>query len=109
MKPTLILAGVPLVVGALTFVHAQTTQPTEVERFAQTAKDFGMTPAQLDRFVRRELGDPIVVDGDLILGVHRGPAGHVTTIQIMTPKRSVTFNRTPDEKNPGLRYSYSEP
>jgi hypothetical protein len=41
----------------------------------------------MDRIVRQELGDPIVVDGDLIVGVRRDASGHVTCVQITTPTR----------------------
>jgi hypothetical protein len=54
------------------------------------------------------LGDPIVVDGELIVGVHRDAAGHVSDVQITTPSRNVTFSLTPDEKHPGLRYVHAD-
>jgi hypothetical protein len=94
--------------AAFAFARGQAQQPTDADRLAETAKKFGMTPEQLDQFVRRELGDPIVVDGDLIVGVRRDAAGHVTEVQITTPARNVKFNRVPDAKNPGLRYSRAD-
>jgi hypothetical protein len=62
---------------------------------AETAKEFGMTPEQLDRFVRQELGDPIVVDRDLIVGVRRDASGHVTCVQIRDPDAAAP-TRAPD-------------
>lgn len=109
MNRNLILIGIAAVIGTLTFVYAQSSQPgTGAEQLEQTAKDFNMTPAQLDAFVRRELGDPVIIDGDMIVGVRRDATGHVTAVQISTPKREVTFNRAPDEKHSGLRYSRSD-
>ena len=86
--------------------RGQSTQPTDVdaERLAQTAKRFGMTPEQLDRWVRKELGDPVGIDGDLIVGVRRDATGRVDSVKINTRDRSVEFNREPGEKRPGIRY-----
>lgn len=109
MKRLVTLASLAACIGIVTFAAGQTTKPTDAERLAATAKEFGMTPEQLDRFVRTELGDPIIVDGDLIVSIHRDDAGHVTAVSITTPQRSVAFNRQPDEKHPGLRYNDALP
>lgn len=104
MKRTILVSSLVAATALFAFAHAQTTQPTDAERLAQTAKDFGMTPEQLDRFVRKELGDPVVIDKELIVGVQRDGAGHVRTIKINTPKRSLEFNQDSAEKRPGLQY-----
>jgi hypothetical protein len=115
MAPTPALTRSRIIIGITTlalglgaFLHGQTTQPADARRLEQTAKEFGMTPEQLDRFVREKLGDPIVVDGDLIVGVRNDANGHVSSVQVTTPARSVRFNRAPDAKNPGLRYSRAD-
>jgi len=97
-----------LAIGLITFARAQTTAPADAERLAKTARAFRMTPEQLDRFIRRELGDPVVIDDDLIVGVRRDDAGRVTSVQITSPAREVRFNRNPDAQNPGLRYSRAD-
>jgi hypothetical protein len=108
MYRTIVLLALTTAAGAFAYAHAQVHQPTDAERLAQTAKDFGMTPEQLEQFIRKEMGDPVVVDGDLIVGVHRDAAGHVTAVQVTTPARSLKFNRVADAKNPGLRYSRAD-
>jgi hypothetical protein len=103
-----IIAPIALAFGFVALLHGQTTRPADAQRLEETAKEFGMTPQELDRFVRQEVGDPIVVDGDLIVGVRRDANGRVSSVQITTPARDVRFNRSPDAKNPGLRYSRAD-
>ena len=104
MRRVTVLSSLLLAIVVVAVVRAQTSQPAQGDRLAQTAKDFGMTPEQLDRFVREELGDPVVIDKDLIVGVRRDDAGRVRTVKINTPKRSIEFNQDAVDQKPGLRY-----
>jgi hypothetical protein len=122
MKHKVLLASFVSAAVLLALAHAQSTQPSDgeslaqtakrfgmtpeqySERIAQSAKDFGMTPEQLDKFIKREMGEPVVVDDDLVVGIARDAAGHAKTVKISTHKRSVEFNRDADEKHPGMQY-----
>jgi hypothetical protein len=104
MKQITILLVVAAGAAFFAIAGAQTTQPSSAERLAQTAKDFGMTPEQFEKFFRKELGDPVVVDDELLVGIQRDAAGHVKTIKINTPKRSLEFNVRAEDGRPGLQY-----
>jgi hypothetical protein len=104
MKHVPILVVAAAIAAFFVMARAQSTQPSSAERLEQTAKDFGITPEKLEKFVSEELGDPVVVEGDLAIGVHRNADGHVKTINISTPKRSLEFNVQPEEGRPGLQY-----
>lgn len=84
---------------------AQTTRPTDQHRLADVAKRFGTTPAGLEQLVKSQLGEPVVVDGDLIVGLHRDASGHVNGVQITSGATAVTLNRTPSKEKPALQYS----
>lgn len=113
-----IIASLALAAGAFTFAAAQATRPADAEhlarmakdwgmtpeQFAQAAKDHGMTPQQYDPWNRQQLGDPVVVDGGLAVGIHRDAAGRVRAVKVNTREHSIEFNREVDEKRPGMRY-----
>lgn len=108
MKHLVAISSLLAAAITLAVVRAQTTPPTDAERLSQTAKDFGMTTEQLEKFIRHEMGDPIIVDGNLVVGVHRDDAGHVKSVKISTPKRNLEFNRVVADGRPGLSYMGGE-
>ena len=93
-----------IIIAAIGLGRSDTTRPADSQRITQTAKDFGMTPEQLAQFVRLQLGDPVVVDNGLIVGVKRDAGGHVATVVLHLPEQDVTFNRNADPMHHGLDY-----
>ena len=108
MRFATILTGLLLAIAAVALVRAQTARPDDALRPAQTAKNFGVTPEQLRRIAREELGEPVVIDDDLVVGVLRDEAGRVRTVKITTPRRIIEFNRDAGDQKPGLRYTGGE-
>jgi hypothetical protein len=105
MKRAATLSAVAACAAALTIARAQGTRPAPPsDRLARTAKELGTTPERLRELVDKDLGDPVAVDDDLVVGVSRGADGHVRTVRVNTPKRSLEFNVRADDGRPGLQY-----
>jgi hypothetical protein len=86
------------------YALAQTTRPTASE-ISKAAALYPLTPDEFKDFLQLQIGEPILVDGDLIVGVKRDSQGHVKSLAVYTADRNVHFARHADSENAGLRYS----
>ena len=93
-------------VSAISIVSATTDEQSKRQKtIEEMARDFNTTPEQLEKWFKRELGEPLVYENETGIMVRRSEDGVINQVTIATPRTLTTVVPSPAEKEQAMSYA----